>query len=203
VAGYSTNSVHEPAALPGGYIFVPASLILSTQTEAELAGMLAHSMAHIVARHGTRQATSAAPLIYMGGWQGYGGNDGGTLVPLAFANIMRGHEYDADRLAIRAMAKAGYDPTAMLAYLRRVQPEKPPNLYAIVPPKQERLAAVQKEIQELPFATYRTEDNLPPIQDEVRQAIPRPAKKPPTLRFQRPPRSPRLSEKSGGLLARL
>lgn len=70
--------MHEPIAFPGGFIFVPARLILAAQDEDEFAGMLAHSIAHIAERHATRQATrseitnmSTTPLIYMGGWTGY------------------------------------------------------------------------------------------------------------------------------------
>jgi len=50
------NSTEEAVAVPGGYLFIPANLFLAAGDEAEFAGMLAHSMAHIVARHGTRQA---------------------------------------------------------------------------------------------------------------------------------------------------
>jgi predicted Zn-dependent protease len=69
------STIHEPATLPGGYVFVPAGLFLAAQDEAEFAGMLAHAMGHIALRHGTRQATRGVlikqrsiPLIFMGGW---------------------------------------------------------------------------------------------------------------------------------------
>src|SRR5919109_3903905 len=65
-------------ALPGGFFFVNSGLILKAETEAELAGVMAHEIAHIAARHGTRQATrgqvvnlASIPLIFMGGWTGY------------------------------------------------------------------------------------------------------------------------------------
>ncbi|MBI4907323.1 MAG: M48 family metalloprotease [Acidobacteria bacterium] len=67
----------EPISLPGGHIFVPANLLLSTQNEAEFAGVLAHSISHSALRHGTRSATrgqitntASIPLIFMGGWSG-------------------------------------------------------------------------------------------------------------------------------------
>ncbi|HYK62969.1 MAG TPA: M48 family metalloprotease, partial [Bryobacteraceae bacterium] len=67
----SSGTFLEPAALPGGYGFVPAGLILAAKDEAELAGTLAHAIAHVAARHGTRQATKAQiaqlgtiPLIF-------------------------------------------------------------------------------------------------------------------------------------------
>ena len=66
-------------ALPGGFFFVNTGLILRADNEAELAGVMAHETAHVCARHGTRQATKAElanymtiPLIFMGGWAGYG-----------------------------------------------------------------------------------------------------------------------------------
>ena len=75
-----SGPTHQPLALPGGYIFVPATLILAVQNEPEFAGTLAHAMAHVAARHDTRQATRATitgmadiPPIYMGGWSIHGG----------------------------------------------------------------------------------------------------------------------------------
>src|SRR6476619_5971735 len=66
-------------ALPGGFFFVNSGLILKADNESELAGVMAHEIAHIAARHGTRQATrgqvinlATIPLIFMGGWTGYG-----------------------------------------------------------------------------------------------------------------------------------
>src|SRR5919109_2502399 len=65
-------------ALPGGFFFVNTGLILKAESEAELAGVMAHEIAHVAARHGTRQATrgqvvnlASIPLIFMGGWTGY------------------------------------------------------------------------------------------------------------------------------------
>src|SRR5215467_1950236 len=50
-------AIHEIVAFPGGFMFVPSSLILAVRDEDELAGMLAHAIAHVASRHGTRQAT--------------------------------------------------------------------------------------------------------------------------------------------------
>ena len=65
-------------ALPGGFFFVNSGLVLKADNEAELAGVMAHEIAHVAARHGTRQATrgtiinyASIPLIFMGGWTGY------------------------------------------------------------------------------------------------------------------------------------
>src|SRR5205807_10511623 len=65
-------------ALPGGFFFVNSGLMLKAESEAELAGVMAHEIAHVAARHGTKQATkgqiinyATIPLIFMGGWTGY------------------------------------------------------------------------------------------------------------------------------------
>src|SRR5712664_238770 len=86
---------HEPLSLPGGYIFVPAKLILTARNDAEFAGMLAHAMAHVAERHGTRQATqgqvannASIPLIFMGGWMSMGEGDE-SLVPMSFRSTLR------------------------------------------------------------------------------------------------------------------
>src|SRR6201993_3618105 len=79
-------------ALPGGFFFVNSGLILKAESEAELAGVMAHEIAHVAARHGTRQATrgevmnlASIPLIFMGGWAGYGIRQAASvLVPVGF-----------------------------------------------------------------------------------------------------------------------
>src|SRR5262249_62301464 len=65
-------------ALPGGFFFVNTGILLNADNEAEMAGVMAHEIAHVAARHGTRQATrgdlinyASIPLIFMGGWNGY------------------------------------------------------------------------------------------------------------------------------------
>src|SRR5881275_329336 len=73
-------------ALPGGFFFVNSGLILRAQSEAELAGVMAHEIAHVAARHGTKQATkgeiiniASIPLIFMGGWAGYAIRQGASV----------------------------------------------------------------------------------------------------------------------------
>src|SRR6266545_3182268 len=65
-------------ALPGGFFFVNSGLMLKAESESELAGVMAHEIAHVAARHGTKQQTkgqiinyATLPLIFMGGWAGY------------------------------------------------------------------------------------------------------------------------------------
>src|SRR6201995_3518034 len=79
-------------ALPGGFFFVNSGLILKAESEAELAGVMAHEIAHVACRHGTRQATkgeliniASIPLIFMGGWAGYAIRQGASVaIPLGF-----------------------------------------------------------------------------------------------------------------------
>lgn len=179
---------HEPVALPGGFIFVPAGLILAAQSEAELAGMLAHAMAHVVARHGTRAATkaqianqSAIPLIFVGSWTANGQED--LMIPAAVLAAQRGYELDADRLAIRTMAAAGYDPAALIRYIDRTRSPRTAvqETRSALPAVADRLAALGQAVQELPAGAYSTGDGLASIQAEIRRLDP-PPKPPPLLR---------------------
>src|SRR5450432_971654 len=87
-------------ALPGGFFFVNSGLILKADNEAELAGVMAHEIAHVAARHGTRQATrgqlinyGSIPLIFLGGWTGYAIRQGASLaIPMGFLSFSRGME---------------------------------------------------------------------------------------------------------------
>src|SRR3982074_703295 len=87
-------------ALPGGFFFVNSGLILKADNESELAGVMAHEIAHVAARHGTREATKAQlvnygtiPLIFMGGWAGYAIRQAaGLAIPMGFLKFSRGME---------------------------------------------------------------------------------------------------------------
>jgi predicted Zn-dependent protease len=173
--------VHEAAAFPGGPVFVPAGLILAAADEDELAGMLAHAIAHIATRQETRQMTRGQiPLIVMGGWQA-------GMVPLAFRAVQRQNELESDQLAVRILSSAGYDPQALARYIERVQPADPPlrNDKLPYPDKDQRLAALQAAIGQLPPATYSTHTGLDAIHQDVTRSIVqpglRPAKSPPRL----------------------
>lgn len=150
-------------SLPGGYFFVNTGLILTADTEAELAGGMAHEIAHIAARHGTRQATRAQvaqmatiPLIFMGGWAGYGARQGaGLLIPMTMLQFGRAFETEADLLGLEYLYKCGYDPNGMVDIFEKIESlnRKRPGIVARAfsthPPTGDRIVTVQKNIQEL------------------------------------------------------
>jgi len=150
-------------ALPGGFFFVNSGLILRAESEAELAGVMAHEIAHVAARHGTRQATrgqfanmASIPLIFWGGWAGYGARQAvSVLVPLGFLSFSRGFEEEADMLGLQYLYKTGYDPTAFVDFFEKLQSmeRKKPGTMAKVfsthPLNDDRIKNSQKNIQEI------------------------------------------------------
>src|SRR5690349_2793890 len=116
-------------ALPGGFFYVNTALILAADEEAELAGVMAHEIAHVAARHGTEQASKAQlfqfasiPLIFLTGGLGYGIQQAANLlVPLTFLKFSRGMEEEADYLGVQYLYKTGYDPSAMVQFFEKLQ----------------------------------------------------------------------------------
>jgi predicted Zn-dependent protease len=150
-------------AFPGGFVFVYTGLIEAAETEAELAGAMAHEIAHVAARHITRQATrgqivnyATLPLILWGGWTGYAVRQGAGLgIPLGFLSFDRRFESEADMLGIQYMYKAGYDPTATIDLFERMvslQKRKPGAIAKVFnthPMTEDRLVQTQKNIAEM------------------------------------------------------
>ncbi len=150
-------------ALPGGFFFVNSGLIMKAESEAELAGVMAHEIAHVAARHGTRQATrgtianlATIPLIFMGGWTGYGVRQAASvLVPVGFLKFSRGMESEADLLGLEYMYKTGYDPTAFVDFFEKIQtlekrkPGTMAKVFSTHPLTDDRIKTAQKNIQEI------------------------------------------------------
>jgi predicted Zn-dependent protease len=150
-------------ALPGGFFFVNTGLMLKAESEAELAGVMAHEIAHVAARHGTKQATkgqivnlATIPLIFMGGWTGYAIRQGVSLaIPLGFLKFTQTMESEADYLGLQYLYKAGYDPTAFVDFFEKIQSlekKKPGTLAKIFsshPPTDSRIKSAQNEIQKI------------------------------------------------------
>ncbi|HET9803022.1 MAG TPA: M48 family metallopeptidase [Candidatus Acidoferrum sp.] len=149
-------------ALPGGFFYVNSGLILRATEEAELAGVMAHEIAHVTARHGTRgqskaeiaQLASIPAMIFIPyTWAGYAMYQGMNLaIPLAFLQFSRGFEREADYLGLQYMYKAGYDPNAFVTFFERVQADEKrhpgtiPKVFSTHPPTPERIQNTQKEI---------------------------------------------------------
>ncbi|MBI3405913.1 MAG: M48 family metalloprotease [Acidobacteria bacterium] len=149
-------------ALPGGFFYVNSGLILAADEEAEMAGVMAHEIAHVTARHGTKQATKGEltqlamipmmiflPAGYLG-WGIYQGMN--FLIPLGFLRFARSAESEADFLGLQYMYKTGYDPNAYVAFFEKVQaqekrrPGSIPKIFNTHPPTPERIQKAQAEI---------------------------------------------------------
>jgi beta-barrel assembly-enhancing protease len=150
-------------ALPGGFFFVNTGLITLAENESEIAGVMGHEIAHIAARHGTKQATrgqivnlATIPLIFMGGWTGYGIRQAvSILIPVGFLAFSRAFESEADLLGLQYMYKAGYDPNGFVDFFERLESmekRKPGTIGKVFrshPPTGDRITTAQKNISEL------------------------------------------------------
>jgi beta-barrel assembly-enhancing protease len=150
-------------ALPGGFFFVNSGLILKADSESELAGVMAHEIAHVAARHGTRQATrgeivnlASIPLIFMGGWAGYAIRQGaGLAIPMGFLTFSRSMEREADYLGLQYLYKTGYDPTSFVDFFEKIQsmekkkPGTVSKVFATHPMTDDRIKSAQDEIQKI------------------------------------------------------
>jgi predicted Zn-dependent protease len=154
------SDVINAMALPGGFFYVNSGLILAADNEAELAGVMAHEIAHVAARHTTRQLTRyqfanymSLPLIFIGGGIGLAAREAaGIGLPVTFLKFSRGFEAEADYLGIQYMYKAGYDPNEFVNFFEKIQAQekKKPGSMAKVfsdhPQTPDRISKSQEEI---------------------------------------------------------
>jgi predicted Zn-dependent protease len=157
------SDVVNAMALPGGFFYVNSGLILAADEEAEVAGVMAHEIAHVAACHAAREQTRASllqmasiPFIFVGGGIGYAGYEamgiGGMFGLLKFS---RGFEAEADYLGIEYMYRAGYDPSAFVSFFEKVQAmekKKPGTLakaFDTHPQSADRIAKSQDEIRRI------------------------------------------------------
>jgi predicted Zn-dependent protease len=147
-------------ALPGGFFYVNSGLILAADEEAELAGVMAHEIAHVAACHAARQQTrgnfaqiASVPLIFIGGWAGYGAYQAASVgIPVTFMKFQRGFEAEADYLGLQYMYKSGYDPNAYITFFEKIQAQekrKPGTLAKVFsdhPQTPDRIEKSQEEI---------------------------------------------------------
>jgi predicted Zn-dependent protease len=150
-------------ALPGGFFFVNTGVIVNADNEAELAGVMAHEIAHVAARHGMKQQTkgdlinyaSIPMMIFLGGWTGYAIRQGAQLaIPMGFLTFSRADESEADMLGLQYMYKTGYDPNSFVDFFEKVQSQekrKPGSMAKVFsshPPTADRIKSAQKNIQD-------------------------------------------------------
>jgi predicted Zn-dependent protease len=152
-------------ALPGGFFYVNSGLILAADDEAELAGVMAHEIAHVAARHATREMTranyvsmSTIPLMFViTSWGLYEATNLALslALPVTFMKFSRDFEGEADYLGLQYMYKAGYDPQSFILFFEKIkalEKEKPGTLskaFASHPPTPERILKSQAEIRDV------------------------------------------------------
>jgi predicted Zn-dependent protease len=215
------SDVINAMALPGGFFYVNSGLILNADEEAELAGVMAHETAHVCAHHAVREQTrmnyaqlSTIPLIFIGGWTGYGIYEAASLaVPLTFLHFSRDFEAQADYLGVQYMYRAGYDPQAFISFFEKVQalekrkPGMVEKAFADHPQTPDRILHSQEEIarilparDEYTVTTSEFEDvkaRLARIENKRRLTDTKGAQKPSLRRASANPSDPNSTANSG------
>ena len=152
-------------AFPGGYFYVNKGLLLAARNEAELAGVMAHEISHVTARHATARMSkgqylqlAAIPAMFVGGYWAQMGiqNALGLGINLELMGITRESEREADQLGIQYLWNAGYDPNAFVSFFEKMQQDeksKPGRLagwFRTHPSTTDRIVAALDEQRYLP-----------------------------------------------------
>jgi predicted Zn-dependent protease len=157
------SDVVNAMALPGGFFYVNSGLLLAADEEAEMAGVMAHEIAHVAACHYGREMTRAQllqmasiPLMIIGGPIGYAAYEAsGLAIPMTFLKFSRGFEAEADYLGVEYMYRAGYDPSAFVSFFEKIQAmekKKPGTLskaFDTHPQTPDRIEKTQEEIRKI------------------------------------------------------
>ena len=192
---YTFKLVKDPTlnafALPGGPTFVHTGLITAAENEAQLAGVMAHEIAHVALRHGTNQASKAnllqLPAMLAGA--AVGSSMVGQLAQLGIGlgansvllKFSRNAERDADLLGARMMAGAGYNPIEMARFFEKLEADggsRGPQFFASHPNPGNRVKAVEEEIRYLPRRDYTTGSGDFQKAKSLVAKLPPPVKKP-------------------------
>jgi beta-barrel assembly-enhancing protease len=150
-------------ALPGGYVFINRGAIEASDTEAQLAGVMAHELSHVALRHGTNQATKAMFAETGLGIFGaiFGDSAGGaaltTLGSFAAGGVLlrysRGAESQADVMGTQVLYDSGYDPRGLTQFFEKIEAEtkgkNPPEFFSDHPNPEHRVERVDEEIDKL------------------------------------------------------
>ncbi len=158
------SSVPDSFSLPGGFIYISVGMIQETRTEAELAAVISHEVAHVACRHATREMTKqqaismiVVPLAVFGGPVALVIGEGlGFSSPFAMSKFGRMAEGEADLVALRYMSAVGYDPTAAISLFERIASEENSHMLGLRrlaarhPLDKDRIAAMIQAIAKLP-----------------------------------------------------
>ena len=148
-------------AIPGGHVYVNTGLIANANNASELAGVMAHEISHVVARHSTEQISKQYGLSVLAGL--VLGQNPGALAQIAaqivaggaLARFSREAEREADDLGIRAMYAAGYDPRGMASMFRQLlahqqrSPSRVEQFFATHPTTEDRIREAERRAAEL------------------------------------------------------
>jgi len=191
---YAIKAVNEAEinafSLPGGPMYLNRGLFEAARSEAELAAVIAHEMAHVALRHGTHQASKAylgqAGLGILGGLLGKKGNNtaqvvnavGGMGLNAVFLKFSRDAEYQADQVGAQLMAGAGYNPVAMATFfevLRDEQgrdPSKVERFFSSHPPPADREARIREQAKSLRLASAKDVGGFDRMRTDLRRLSP-------------------------------